>query len=67
MTQLSKPELLSKVLQGLHDGGWLPVVVQDKHPFLIRAASPDRESFSLRVYIWNCTHGGGGSALRVPG
>lgn len=62
MTQLSKPELLSKVLQGLHDGGWLPVVVQDKHPFLIRAASPDRESFSLRVYIWNCTHGGGGRA-----
>lgn len=62
MTQLTKPELLSKVLQGLQYGGWLPVVVQDRHPFLIRAASPDRESFNLRVYIWNCTHGGGGRA-----
>lgn len=62
MTQLTKPELLGNVLQGLRDSGWIPVVAQDKHPFLIRAASPDRDSFDLRVYIWNCTHGGGGRA-----
>lgn len=62
MAQLTKPELLGRVLQGLRDGGWLPVVATDKHPFLIRAARPDRESFDLRVYIWNCTHGGGGRA-----
>ena len=62
MAQLTKPELLGRVLQALRDGGWLPVITTDKHPFLIRAAGPDRESFDLRVYIWNCTHGGGGRA-----
>jgi putative restriction endonuclease len=62
MSQLTKPELLGKVLQGLRDGGWMPIVTKDKHPFLMRVASPDRESFDLRVYIWNCTHGGGNRA-----
>jgi putative restriction endonuclease len=62
MAKLTKQELLGKLLQGLRDGGWMPIVVQDRHPFLIRVASPDRESFNLRIYIWNCTHGGGNRA-----
>lgn len=62
MAQLPKPGLLEKVLRGLRDAGWTPVVAEDRHPFLIRAASPDRDSIDLRVYIWNCTHGGGGRA-----
>jgi len=62
MAQLTKPELLDRVLQGLRDGGWMPLVIEGKHPFLVRAANPERASFDLRVYIWNCTHGGGNRA-----
>ncbi len=62
MAKLSKDTMLGKVLQGLRDGGWMPLVIKDTHPFLVRAVSPDRSSFDLRVYVWNCTHGGGSRA-----
>lgn len=60
MAKISKSELLGKVLQALAAGDWTPVVVDDMHPFLIRAVAANGASLSLRVYIWNCTHGGGG-------
>lgn len=62
MAQLTKLELLDRVLQGLRDGGWMPLVIEGKHPFLVRATNPERASFDLRVYIWNCTPGGGNRA-----
>lgn len=62
MAQLTKTELLDRVLQGLRDGGWMPLVIEGKHPFLLRVANNERDSFNLRVYIWNCTHGGGNRA-----
>ncbi len=58
MANISKGELLGKVLQGLADGGWTPVAVEDRHPFLVRAVGADGSGFNLRVYIWNCTPGG---------
>jgi len=63
MAQLSKLELRDNVLQGLRGGGWSPLVLEDDHPFLIRVVSSDQRSFDLRVYIWNCTHGGGNRAV----
>lgn len=35
------------------------LVVDHRHPFLLRAFKREQEGFlSLRIYIWNCTHGG---------
>ncbi len=58
VARLSKAELLAKILDGVRTGGWLPLVIDGTHPFLIRAVHPDGKSFDFRVYIWNCTHGG---------
>jgi putative restriction endonuclease len=60
MSRLSKVELLEKVLIGFQSGGWLPLIIDRSHPFLIRASHPEGRSVDLRIYIWNCTHGGGG-------
>jgi putative restriction endonuclease len=62
MAKLSKDRLLGKLLEGLRDGGWTPLVLDQSHPFQIRAVGTDRQPFTLRAYIWNCTHGGGGRA-----
>lgn len=57
MATISKGDLLAKVLDGVREGGWLPFVIENQHPFLIRAERSDK-SIEFRVYIWNCTHGG---------
>lgn len=62
MARLSKAELLAKVLEGVREGGWLPLVIDGSHPFLIRAARADNRSVDFRIYIWNCTHGGANRA-----
>lgn len=63
MPRLTKPDLLGKVLDAIRESGWLPVVIEPVQPFLIRASESDSGLvFNLRVYIWNCTHGGGSRA-----
>jgi putative restriction endonuclease len=59
---LDKSVLLDVVLNGLRDGGWVPLLLDDEHPFLIRATNADRQWLELRVFIWTCTHGGKGRA-----
>jgi putative restriction endonuclease len=60
MPVLSKPELLQEVLRAIREGGWLPLVVESAHPFLLRVSNSQDSWLDMRVYIWNCTHGGGG-------
>lgn len=60
MARLSKPQLLDKILDGIRGGGWIPIVLEDAHPFRILASRPSRDTSNLKIYIWNCTHGGGG-------
>jgi putative restriction endonuclease len=62
MARLSKDDLLGKVLRGMQAGGRLPIVIEHAHPFLIRATHDDGAWVDLRIYVWNCTHGGGGRA-----
>lgn len=62
MSRLSKDDLLAEVLQAVRDAGWQALVLGPGHPFLVRVTNPERSSFDMRVYIWNCTHGGGGRA-----
>ena len=55
----SKSELLERLLNAIDESGWRALVIEPEHPFLIRIFREDKRSFDTRVYIWNCTHGGG--------
>lgn len=57
--QSSKRELLDCILSSIDEGGWRSLVLEAAHPFLIRVFKDDLVAFNLRIYIWNCTHGGG--------
>lgn len=58
MTRLSKAMLLERVLDGIAEGGWQYVVEASAHPFELVLWN-DSSRMSVRVYIWNITHGGG--------
>lgn len=58
MANLRKEQLLGKVLDAMREGGWLPSVLESTHPYLIQAVSQETFMFRVRLYIWNCTHGG---------
>jgi putative restriction endonuclease len=55
----SKRELLDRILSAIDEGGWRSLVIEAQHPFLLRIFREDKNAFNLRIYIWNCTHGGG--------
>ena len=58
MPRLAQSDLLHLALQAVRDCGWTPIIVESAKPFLIRACNGDGAWLDLRVYIWNCTHGG---------
>lgn len=56
---LSKVDLLSRVLSAVGSNGYQAIIANRSHPFLLRVFKPDEQTFvNLRVYVWNCTHGG---------
>lgn len=56
---LTKKHLLNLLLHAVDEGGWRSLVASAAHPFLLRVFHGDEHGFNLRIYIWNCTHGGG--------
>lgn len=60
MARHRKYELLEIVAQSINDSGWNVIFVGGitDHPFLLKIYK-DQESFLVRIYIWNLTHGGG--------
>ena len=58
---LTKKHLLALILNAIDDGGWRALVASATHPFHLRVFRNDDgdRGFNLRIYIWNCTHGGG--------
>ncbi|CAN5216368.1 hypothetical protein BH18GEM1_BH18GEM1_15100 [soil metagenome] len=58
MARLQKQELLSKISDGIEEGGWHSIIVRRSHPFELKVYNPE-EGFLVRIYIWNLTHGGG--------
>lgn len=63
MVTLNKQELLDRVTSAIRLSGWWPLIKADKHPFEIQAVGED-SSKSLRIYIWNITHGGGSARAK---
>jgi len=55
-----KQNLLSGILNSFREDGWRVLILNDikYHPFILRI-SKNNESHSVRIYIWNLTHGGG--------
>ncbi|MBL1214239.1 MAG: HNH endonuclease [Ignavibacteriae bacterium] len=55
-----KYDLLDIIIQGIRDDGWNILYLEDIkfHPFRLKIYRGD-ESYNIRIYIWNLTHGGG--------
>lgn len=55
-----KYDLLDIIIQGIRDNEWNVLYLSDPkfHPFRLKIYHQE-ESYSVRVYIWNLTHGGG--------
>ncbi len=58
MARLRKPELLNLFAQAVNSAGWNVLYLSEQHPFLLRLYR-DEEARTVRLYIWNLTHGGG--------
>jgi len=60
MAKHRKFELLSVIVQSINECGWNVLYIGDtsEHPFVLKIYHHE-ESFLLRIYIWNLTHGGG--------
>jgi putative restriction endonuclease len=51
--------LLDHLVSAIQYCGWQPFILEKRNPFLIQASDGTGQSMTLRIYIWNCTHGGG--------
>lgn len=58
MARLRKETLLDQVLSGIRSAGWNVVFINDTHPYHLSIFRGD-QTFRVRVYVWNVTHGGG--------
>lgn len=55
-----KYDLLDIIIQAIRDDGWNAIYLSEPkfHPFRLKIYQGD-ESYNIRIYIWNLTHGGG--------
>ncbi len=60
MAKHRKYDLLDIIVQSINDSGWSVLYVGDisDHPFILKIYS-NEQSYLLRIYVWNLTHGGG--------
>lgn len=60
MAKHRKYDLLEVIVQSINDCGWNVLYVGNisEHPFLIKIYK-NEQSYLLRMYVWNLTHGGG--------
>ncbi len=60
MAKHRKYNLLEIIVQSINDCGWNVLYLDniDNHPFLLKIYN-NEDSYVLRIYIWNLTHGGG--------
>lgn len=58
MSLPNKQQLLERIIRAIKACGWQYLLLSTNHPFRLRVFR-DRESYTVRIYIWNLTHGGG--------
>ena len=50
---------------GYDESEWRAIIIDSrKKPFKFRLFRGDEKGFNIRVYIWNCTHGGGSARAK---
>ena len=59
MSPLSHKQLFERVLRAVDESGWQALVHTSRKPFRLRLFRGDEKGFDVRIYLWNCTHGGG--------
>lgn len=59
MPRLDKRELLERVASAINESGWNVLFIQTEHPFRLHIYDDRGNSYRIRIYIWNVTHGGG--------
>jgi putative restriction endonuclease len=52
-------QLLEHVLRAVDESGWRALILDARKPFRLRLFCGDDKGFAVRIYLWNCTHGGG--------
>lgn len=65
MPKLTKADLLGIITRSISECGWNVLYLENPvtHPFRLQIYRDD-ESYRVRVYIWNLTHGGGSARPR---
>jgi putative restriction endonuclease len=58
MAKLTRIELLESVRSAIHESDWHVAILDSQKPFQL-LVHRDEQSYRVRVYIWNITHGGG--------
>ncbi|MGB7984366.1 MAG: HNH endonuclease [Terracidiphilus sp.] len=56
---LNTDQLLKQVLHSVDESGWQALINYSQKPFRLRLFRGDSQGFDVRIYLWNCTHGGG--------
>ena len=59
MILLTGPQLLDRILEAVDESGWQALILDSQKPYWLRLYRSDDKGFDVRIYIWNCTHGGG--------
>lgn len=61
---LSPKKLFEQVLWAVGESGWNALILSSNKPYRLRLYRDDEKGFDVRVYIWNCTHGGGSARAK---
>lgn len=64
MSPLSLKQLFERVLRAVDDSGWQALILSSRKPFRLRLFRGDEKGFDVRIYLWNCTHGGGAARAK---
>lgn len=64
MSPRSLKQLFEQVLHAVNESGWQALVLDSRKPFRLRLFRGDEKGFDVRIYLWNCTHGGGAARAK---
>ncbi|ALG66632.1 HNH endonuclease [Beggiatoa leptomitoformis] len=64
MSTLKPKQLFEQVLRAVDESGWQALILDSRKPFCLRLFRGDEKGFDVRVYLWNCTHGGGAARAK---
>jgi putative restriction endonuclease len=64
VSPLNLKQLFERVLRAVYESGWQAIVLDSRKPFRLRLFRGDEKRFDVRIYLWNCTHGGGAARAK---